>query len=93
MKETAYLLQAKLVFLWWLGLIIDQNFYEAFQFPRIGKYAFNSFMLPDLLIIGLLSIIRETNNLVDINWPNMDQNLPHNKSQIWKIICPTILQG
>jgi len=58
MKGTAYLLQATLISLWWIGLLISQDFYNAFQFPGIGNTAFNSFMLPDLTIVALLSVIR-----------------------------------
>jgi len=58
MKGTAYLLQATLISLWWVGLLINQDFYDAFQFPGIGNTAFNSFMLPDLMIVAFLSIIR-----------------------------------
>lgn len=58
MKGTAYLLQATLISLWWIGLLINQNFYDAFQFPGIGEDAFNSFMLPDLIIVAFLSTVR-----------------------------------
>lgn len=58
MKGTAYLLQATLIFLWWIGLLISQPFYDAFQFPGIGKTAFNSFLLPDLIVVALLSVVR-----------------------------------
>jgi len=58
MKATAYLLQATLISLWWIGLLINQDFYNAFQFPGIGNDAFNSFMLPDLIIVAMLSIVR-----------------------------------
>lgn len=37
MKGTAYLLQATLIALWWIGLLVSQPFYEAFQFPGIGR--------------------------------------------------------
>lgn len=58
MKGTAYLIQATLISLWWIGLLLNQKFYNAFQFPGIGADAFNSFMLPDLIIIAFLSTIR-----------------------------------
>ena len=61
MKGTAYLLQATLISLWWIGLLINQDFYDAFQFPGIGHTAFNSFMLPDLTIVALLSVLRTYN--------------------------------
>jgi hypothetical protein len=37
MKGTAYLLQSALISLWWIGLLVNQEFYEAFQFPEIEK--------------------------------------------------------
>ena len=58
MKGTAYLLQATLISLWWIGLLLNQQLYNAFQFPGIGNDAFNSFMLPDLTIVAFLSIAR-----------------------------------
>jgi protein-S-isoprenylcysteine O-methyltransferase Ste14 len=61
MKGTAYLLQATLILLWWIGMLLNQDFYDAFQFSDISKTAFNSFFLPDLLIISILSIIRAYN--------------------------------
>lgn len=58
MKGTAYLLQATLVLLWWLGLLTNQKFFLAFQFPEISSTAFYSFLLPDIAVIALLSIVR-----------------------------------
>ncbi|MEO1435393.1 MAG: isoprenylcysteine carboxylmethyltransferase family protein [Bacteroidota bacterium] len=58
MKGTAYLLQATLISLWWIGLLWSPTFYAAFQFPGIGPDAFKAFLLPDLVILGLLSIVR-----------------------------------
>jgi len=63
LKGTAYLLQAALIMLWWIGLSIDQDFYRAFQFPGISSDAFNSFFAPDILVITLLSIIRAYKNI------------------------------
>ena len=47
-----------MVALWWLGLTISADFYNAFQFPNISKVAFNSFLAPDVLIITFLSVLR-----------------------------------
>lgn len=58
MKGTAYLLQATLVSLWWLGLVLDPVFYAAFQFPGINSTAFDALFLPDIVIVAILSIIR-----------------------------------
>lgn len=58
MKGTAYILQASLISLWWIGLLVSEEFYKAFQFPEISNKAFDSFLLPDIVIIALLSAIR-----------------------------------
>lgn len=58
MKGTAYLIQGTLVSLWWLGLTVSDNFYQAFQFPNIPKIAFNSFFMPDVILITSLSVLR-----------------------------------
>ncbi len=68
MKGTAYLLQATLISLWWIGLLINQDFYTAFQFPGIGNTAFNSFMLPDLIIVAFLSTIRAYKNRSELDY-------------------------
>jgi len=68
MKGTAYLLQATLISLWWIGLLINQSFYDAFQFPGIGNKAFNSFMLPDLIIVAFLSIVRAYKNKKELDY-------------------------
>ena len=58
MKGTAYLVQGTLISLWWLGLAISEDFFDAFQFPGISRMAFNSFFAPDVLIITFLSVLR-----------------------------------
>lgn len=58
MKGTGYLLQATLISLWWLGLSVSDHFFNAFQFPEIGSKAFNSFFVPDLIVIAILSVVR-----------------------------------
>ncbi|MEO1486471.1 MAG: isoprenylcysteine carboxylmethyltransferase family protein [Bacteroidota bacterium] len=58
MKGTAYLVQGALVSLWWLGLAVSDVFYEAFQFPGISKTAFNAFLIPDMFVIVVLSVLR-----------------------------------
>ncbi len=68
MKGTAYLLQATLVSLWWIGLLINNSFYNAFQFPNINKIAFNSFLIPDITIIAILSVYRAYSNKKEIEY-------------------------
>lgn len=58
MKNTAYLLQAALIASWWIGMLLNDDFYEVFQFPGIGTTAFNALLLPDLVIVLLLSLVR-----------------------------------
>jgi len=62
MKSTAYLLQAALVSLWWLGLASSPAFFSAFQFDGISSTAFWAFFAPDVLLIALLSIGRAYHN-------------------------------
>ena len=58
MKGTAYLLQATLILLWWLGLSISEEFFQVFQFPQISSKAFNAFFIPDVVVITCLSLFR-----------------------------------
>lgn len=58
MKATAYLLQATIVAGWWLSLWMYPSLYDHFLFPGFSRVAFDSFMVPDLLIITLLSVVR-----------------------------------
>ena len=58
MKNTAYLLQAALIASWWIGMLLNDDFYAAFQFPGIGEIAFNALLLPDLVMVLLLSLVR-----------------------------------
>ncbi|WP_420602706.1 methyltransferase family protein [Flagellimonas sp.] len=66
MKGTAYLVQATIILLWWLGLSISPNFFAAFQFPEISSLAFNSFFAPDIIIITVLSIVRAYRPIRDL---------------------------
>jgi len=56
MKKTAYLIQATLISLWWIGILTSQSFYAAFQYPNISEIAFNSFMIPDIIVLAILSV-------------------------------------
>jgi len=58
MKETAYLLQAALICLWWVGLVTNQAFFGAFQFDEISPTAFWAFFIPDIVLIAGLSTVR-----------------------------------
>lgn len=58
MKETAYLLQAALISVWWIGLASSDIFFNAFQFDQIPPIAFWAFLAPDILLIAVLSTVR-----------------------------------
>lgn len=68
MKGIAYLIQATLILFWWLGLSLNSNFFKAFQFPNIGENAFNSFFVPDIFIITILSLIRAYKPIKDLEF-------------------------
>lgn len=58
MKETAYLFQAALLSLWWAGLTLSSNFFEAFQFDGISPISFWSFFVADMTFLVGLSVLR-----------------------------------
>ncbi len=58
MKETAYLFQAALISVWWVGLASNQFFFAAFQFDEIPPTAFWAFFAPDVILIAALSTVR-----------------------------------
>lgn len=68
MKETAYLLQAALIGLWWLGLTVSSDFFAAFQFAGIPATAFWAFMLPDIVLLASLSVVRAYWEHRSIEW-------------------------
>lgn len=68
MKGTAYLIQSTLIVLWWIGMFVRQGIYDAFQFPGISALAFNAFLLPDLFVIALLSLVRAYKKIENIEY-------------------------
>jgi protein-S-isoprenylcysteine O-methyltransferase Ste14 len=58
MKETAYLLQASLISVWWVMLAISPRFFDAFQFDGIPAVSFWAFFAPDVVLIASLSAMR-----------------------------------
>jgi protein-S-isoprenylcysteine O-methyltransferase Ste14 len=58
MKETAYLLQAALINVWWVMLAISPRFFDAFQFDGIPAVSFWAFFAPDVVLIASLSAMR-----------------------------------
>jgi protein-S-isoprenylcysteine O-methyltransferase Ste14 len=68
LKGTAYLLQATLVALWWIGIKTNQIIYDAFQFPQLNKVAFGSFLLPDVIVIIALSLARSYKEIKELDY-------------------------
>ena len=68
MKETAYLLQAALISVWWVGLASSQTFFDAFQFSEISPTAFWAFFAPDVILIATLSTVRAYRHIVSIEY-------------------------
>lgn len=68
MKGTAYLLQATLILLWWIGLSVSETFYEAFRYPGFDDKSFQAFFLPDLIVVSVLSVIRAYKESRELNY-------------------------
>ena len=68
MKETAYLLQAALIGLWWVGLATNPSFFHAFQFDKISPTAFWAFFAPDIVLITGLSAVRAYRKLACLEY-------------------------
>ena len=58
MKTTGYLFQATIILTWWIGMFFSSEFQSAFEYPGMNTIAFDSVMIPDILVIVILSIIR-----------------------------------
>lgn len=58
MIGTAYLFQAALIVFWWVGITLSPSFYSVFEFPGIERNYFAAFLIPDILIIAVLSLYR-----------------------------------
>lgn len=58
MERTAYLFQASLIFLWWLLISLRSEVYEVFAYASISKEAFFNLLIPDLALLGVLSLVR-----------------------------------
>ncbi len=68
MKETAYLLQAALISVWWFGLAASQLFFDAFQFDGVASAAFWAFFGPDMFLIAGLSAVRAYREIVSLEY-------------------------
>lgn len=58
MKGTAYLFQASLIIVWWISISINHEFYELFAYSKVTKVAYFALLVPDFLLLGILSLIR-----------------------------------
>ena len=68
MKSTAYLFQSTLIVIWWILISIDENIYQFFSFSSITKKAYFNLLVPDLALLGVLSLVRAY-------WKNRDLSL------------------
>jgi len=68
MKETAYLLQAALICIWWVGLATNQAFFAKFQYDEIPSIAFWAFVAPDVILIAALSTVRAYRKLCMLDY-------------------------
>lgn len=58
MIETAYLFQAALIISWWIGISSNESFFKLFQYPSISQQMFSAFLIPDVVVLGMLSLSR-----------------------------------
>lgn len=68
MKETAYLLQAALICIWWVGLATNRAFFARFQYDEIPPVAFWAFVAPDVILIAALSAVRAYRKLCMLDY-------------------------
>ena len=68
MRETAYLLQAALICIWWVGLATNRAFFARFQYDEIPPVAFWAFVAPDVILIAALSAVRAYRKLCMLDY-------------------------
>ncbi len=56
--NTAYIFQASLIFLWWIAISLSEEVYRVFSYASISRQAFFNLLVPDLVLLGLLSLVR-----------------------------------
>ena len=64
----AYLFQAVIILLWWVGILESDYFYSLFAFPGLTKDLFICFLLPDFIIIALLSLWVQYNHFKGLQY-------------------------
>lgn len=58
MKNLAYLFQAVFISLWWLGVSLNNSFRHAFAFEGTDTRLISFFVVPDFVLLVLLSLLR-----------------------------------
>ncbi|MBK8111516.1 MAG: isoprenylcysteine carboxylmethyltransferase family protein [Saprospiraceae bacterium] len=58
MKNLAYIFQAVLISLWWLGMVLNNSFRNAFGFEGTDARLISFFVVPDFVVLVLLSLLR-----------------------------------
>ncbi|HRD06030.1 MAG: isoprenylcysteine carboxylmethyltransferase family protein [Saprospiraceae bacterium] len=58
MKNLAYIFQAVIISLWWLGVSLNNSFRNAFAFEGTDTRLISFFVVPDFVLLVLLSLLR-----------------------------------
>lgn len=58
MKNLAYIFQAVFISLWWLGILLVDSFRQAFAFEGTDTSLISFFVVPDFVLLVLLSLLR-----------------------------------
>ena len=66
MGNTAYLFQAALICIWWISISVSDGIYQIFAYESISKTTFFNLLVPDIILLGLLSLIRAYVNKRDL---------------------------
>jgi len=66
--NIAYIFQAFIVLLWWIGIIVIDDFYKVFEYTSLSKKIFLCFMAPDVIVIAILSLIKSYTKIKNIEY-------------------------
>lgn len=58
MKGTAYLFQSVLIIIWWILITLNEDIYSIFSYSAISVDSYFNLLVPDLGLLGILSLIR-----------------------------------
>ncbi len=67
MLNTAYIFQASLILVWWVLISFNEHIYEIFSYSSISKESYFNLLIPDILLLGILSIVRSYRSSRDIS--------------------------